>query len=232
MRQGQHNKRARGRHRKPQNSSNRSFESNGPEIKIRGNAAHVAEKYVALARDALTAGDYISAENYHQHAEHYFRIVAANTANQQVQAQTNQNGNASAHNAPANGEKIQVEEAAGDNQAANEENAQGESAQASEVVSADKGEEPQENAKERAPARRRSPRSGRRPAKATAKTNGSSEAPKTEDESPAAESPAADSSVADSPEIVAEAAVSEPVVETESSVAEKDSIEPAIVEAS
>ena len=50
MRQGQQNKRQRGRNRKPQNSANRSYESNGPDVKIRGNASHVAEKYVALAR--------------------------------------------------------------------------------------------------------------------------------------------------------------------------------------
>ncbi len=55
----------------------RNFESNGPDVKVRGNASHVAEKYLQLARDAQSAGDSVMAENYLQHAEHYFRIVAA-----------------------------------------------------------------------------------------------------------------------------------------------------------
>lgn len=87
MRQGQQNKRSRGRNRKQGNSSSRSFESNGPDVKIRGNAAHVAEKYVALARDALVFGDQIGGENYLQHAEHYFRILSASNAQQQQQSQ-------------------------------------------------------------------------------------------------------------------------------------------------
>jgi hypothetical protein len=53
------------------------FESNGPDIKIRGTASHVAEKYVQLARDARSSGDPVAAENYYQHAEHYFRLIAA-----------------------------------------------------------------------------------------------------------------------------------------------------------
>jgi Domain of unknown function (DUF4167) len=55
----------------------RSFESNGPDVKIRGTAAHIAEKYMSLARDALASGDLISAESYFQHAEHYNRIIMA-----------------------------------------------------------------------------------------------------------------------------------------------------------
>jgi Domain of unknown function (DUF4167) len=78
MRNGQ-NKRMRGRnhHRKNQNPMSRVFESNGPDVKIRGNPAHIAEKYVQLARDAQASGDPISAENYYQHAEHYYRLIAA-----------------------------------------------------------------------------------------------------------------------------------------------------------
>jgi hypothetical protein len=60
----------------------RSYESNGPDVKIRGNAQHVAEKYLQLARDAHTGGDPVAAENYLQHAEHYFRIIAAAQAAQ------------------------------------------------------------------------------------------------------------------------------------------------------
>lgn len=56
---------------------NRVYDSNGPEVKIRGTASHVYEKYLQLARDANVSGDRVMAENYLQHAEHYFRIIAA-----------------------------------------------------------------------------------------------------------------------------------------------------------
>src|SRR6185295_15692733 len=78
MRNGQ--KRMRGRnnnHRKSQNPLTRVYESNGPDVKVRGTAAHIAEKYVQLARDAQSSGDPILAEAYLQHAEHYFRVIAA-----------------------------------------------------------------------------------------------------------------------------------------------------------
>jgi hypothetical protein len=78
MRQGQqNNKRMRGRNRKGPNPLSRSYESNGPDVKIRGTALHIAEKYVQLARDAQASGDRVAAESYLQHAEHYYRIVAA-----------------------------------------------------------------------------------------------------------------------------------------------------------
>lgn len=54
---------------------NQTYDSNGPDIRIRGNAHQVLEKYLALARDASSQGDRISAENYYQHAEHYFRVI-------------------------------------------------------------------------------------------------------------------------------------------------------------
>ena len=78
MRNGQ-NKRMRGRnnHRKSHNPMARVYESNGPDVKIRGNPSHIAEKYIQLARDAQASGDPIAAENYYQHAEHYFRLIAA-----------------------------------------------------------------------------------------------------------------------------------------------------------
>src|SRR5471030_1932247 len=64
---------------KPQaQNANRAFDSNGPEgSKVRGNAQHVFEKYQQLARDASAAGDRVLAENYMQHAEHYFRVLRA-----------------------------------------------------------------------------------------------------------------------------------------------------------
>jgi Domain of unknown function (DUF4167) len=79
MRNGQ-NKRMRGRNRKGghhQNPLSRMYESNGQDVKIRGTASHIAEKYLQLARDAQSSGDPIAAENYYQHAEHYFRVIAA-----------------------------------------------------------------------------------------------------------------------------------------------------------
>ena len=69
--------RGRGGRKGGSNPSNRTYESNGPDVKVRGTAAHIAEKYVQLARDAATSGDPVASENYLQHAEHYFRIVAA-----------------------------------------------------------------------------------------------------------------------------------------------------------
>ena len=63
--------------RRSHNPLTRVYESNGPDVKIRGTANHVAEKYLQLARDAQSSGDPVSAENYFQHAEHYFRLIAA-----------------------------------------------------------------------------------------------------------------------------------------------------------
>jgi hypothetical protein len=78
----QNNKnRSRGRNnnggRKHGNPLSRNYESNGPDVKVRGNASHIAEKYLQLARDAQSSGDSVMAENYLQHAEHYFRILSA-----------------------------------------------------------------------------------------------------------------------------------------------------------
>jgi hypothetical protein len=68
---------------------NRTFDSSGPEVKIRGSASHVYEKYLQLARDANSSGDRVMAENYLQHAEHYYRILAVAAA-QQAQHQAQQ----------------------------------------------------------------------------------------------------------------------------------------------
>src|SRR5436190_19470962 len=80
------NKRSRGRNNGANQHHNRprmphriqTFDSNGPNIKIRGNAYQVFERYVALAREAAASGDRIAAENLYQHAEHYFRVMKAN----------------------------------------------------------------------------------------------------------------------------------------------------------
>src|SRR3977135_3579782 len=77
MRNNNNNNNRNDGNRRGQNPMTRVFESNGPDIKIRGTASHVAEKYVQLARDARSSGDPVAAENYYQHAEHYFRLIAA-----------------------------------------------------------------------------------------------------------------------------------------------------------
>jgi Domain of unknown function (DUF4167) len=89
-RQGQHNKRGRGRNnRRPGggggggshngggNPANRVYESNGPDVKVRGTAQTVAEKYMQLGRDAQSSGDNVMAESYFQFSEHYFRVMTA-----------------------------------------------------------------------------------------------------------------------------------------------------------
>ncbi|AQX22064.1 MULTISPECIES: DUF4167 domain-containing protein [unclassified Bartonella] len=84
----QQNRRVRGRNnngnnnRRGPNPLSRNYESNGPDVKIRGNAQQIADKYISLARDAQGAGDSVMSENYLQHAEHYLRIILA--ANDQM----------------------------------------------------------------------------------------------------------------------------------------------------
>jgi len=105
MRPGQQNKRGRGRgnnnnngggnnnfNRKGGNPLSRTYDSSGPDVKIRGTAQHIAEKYSALARDAQSSGDRVMAENYLQHAEHYNRIIAAAQAQMQDRFQHQDRG--------------------------------------------------------------------------------------------------------------------------------------------
>jgi hypothetical protein len=105
MRPGQQNKRGRGRNnngsssnnnnnnnnngnmRKGSNPLTRTYDSSGPDVKIRGTAQHIAEKYAQLARDAQSSGDRVIAENYLQHAEHYNRIIASAQAQMQERVQ-------------------------------------------------------------------------------------------------------------------------------------------------
>jgi Domain of unknown function (DUF4167) len=68
---------------------NHVFDSNGPDLRIRGTAQQLFEKYLQLGRDATSGGDRVMAEGYFQHAEHYFRIL--NAMNQAAQ-QNQQNG--------------------------------------------------------------------------------------------------------------------------------------------
>ncbi|MDP2121111.1 MAG: DUF4167 domain-containing protein [Hoeflea sp.] len=101
MRPGQQNKRGRGRggnnpsnggnRSKGQNPLSRTYDSSGPDVKIRGTAQHVAEKYMNLARDAQSSGDRVMAENYLQHAEHYNRIILTAQAQMQERFQRDDN---------------------------------------------------------------------------------------------------------------------------------------------
>jgi Domain of unknown function (DUF4167) len=86
-------KRQRGRNngRKPHMPvRSQTFDSAGPDVRIRGNAYQVLEKYLALARDASAAGDRIAAENFYQHAEHYYRVINANGEHHRQQQQHQQ----------------------------------------------------------------------------------------------------------------------------------------------
>ena len=98
MRPNHQNKRMRGRNRggsgggggssgggRGPNPLTRSYESNGPDVKVRGTAQSIAEKYLQLGRDAQATGDYVAAESFFQHAEHYLRLIAA--AQEQYQLQ-------------------------------------------------------------------------------------------------------------------------------------------------
>lgn len=91
------NKRGRGRNRRHGGNmgggggggggpNNRVLDSNGPDIKLRGTAQTIAEKYMQLARDAQLSGDPVMAESYYQHGDHYYRLwLAAQPAGQPIQ---------------------------------------------------------------------------------------------------------------------------------------------------
>jgi hypothetical protein len=140
MRPGQ-NKRGRGRNHNPNNmggggggggghnnNNNRgprpphrmqTFDSNGPSVKIRGNAYQVFERYIALAREASSAGDRIAAENLYQHAEHYYRIMQANGDGQNMgpprpmtPADTEMNGMDNEGEFGSNGQAVQPQQQA------------------------------------------------------------------------------------------------------------------------
>ncbi|WP_455479201.1 DUF4167 domain-containing protein [Bartonella sp. B23] len=103
----QQNRRVRGRNnnsngnnnnRRGPNPLSRNYESSGPDVKIRGNAQQIADKYISLARDAQGAGDRVMSENYLQHAEHYLRIILA------AVGQTSQNARRDENNEQEYGE--------------------------------------------------------------------------------------------------------------------------------
>lgn len=108
MRRGNSSNNSGGGGRRGGSPRSQSFDSNGPDIKVRGNAQQVVDKYQALAREASTAGDPVMAENYYQHAEHYFRVLNANgggdnrQGNRPQENNNNNNGNNDANGADEN----------------------------------------------------------------------------------------------------------------------------------
>ena len=107
MRQSSHSKRGRGRGGNRRSSGppsrNHTFDSNGPDIRIRGNAHQVHEKYMNLAREASTNGEVVLAESYFQHAEHYYRILSAFTDDNNSETNKNRNQN-NGNNHSSNGQ--------------------------------------------------------------------------------------------------------------------------------
>lgn len=106
MRHNSSNRRSRGRGngrgRGGNNNRSQVFDSNGPEVRIRGTAHQICDKYIALAKDAQSSGDKVLAESYLQHAEHYQRIILS--WNEQNDAQ-NQQKQEHSKNKDVNGNK-------------------------------------------------------------------------------------------------------------------------------
>lgn len=107
MRSAQKNNRTRGRGNRKSNGNalNRVYDSSGPEGKVRGTPQQIIEKYLSLARDAQTAGDRVTGENFLQHAEHYQRIVIQATAAQNERREGQENEDAE----EAQGQPVQPE---------------------------------------------------------------------------------------------------------------------------
>ena len=91
MKQGNNSRRSRGRGNGKRPQRNNNVDSHGPDVRVRGTVQQVHDKYLTLARDATSSGDRINAENYYQHAEHYYRIIAVQQENAE-QRQENRDG--------------------------------------------------------------------------------------------------------------------------------------------
>ena len=89
---------SRGGNRRGNNSKTRVYDSNGPDVRIRGTSHQITDKYMNLAKDAASSGDHVLAESYMQHAEHYQRII--NNWQEQLDeilySQSGEQGNANA----------------------------------------------------------------------------------------------------------------------------------------
>ena len=120
MRQNGKNNRQRGRGRRNGNGQinrNTTLDSNGPDVRLRGNAQQLHEKYVALGNDASAAGERIQAEAYYQYADHYFRVHSAILAASEERRERHQENKQSAEKEEASAESAS-EEAAQEEQAA------------------------------------------------------------------------------------------------------------------
>ena len=123
MRQPQNAKRGRGRGRRGNGNNshhnhvpnrNTSYESNGPDVKLRGNAQQLHEKYIALAHDAASAGERISAEAYTQFADHYFRLHQAAVGVAETKRQQDQTAAAAVSAGSSSGETASGEDTVND----------------------------------------------------------------------------------------------------------------------
>ncbi len=91
---------------------NHVFDSSGPDLRVRGTAQQLFEKYLQLGRDANSSSDRVMAESYFQHAEHYFRIINAMTqaANQGQPAHAPAPQQSAAYNGPHQNRRQYVEQ--------------------------------------------------------------------------------------------------------------------------
>jgi hypothetical protein len=102
---GHFNKRGRNHQRRRQGiNPNRALDSNGPDVRIRGTAQQIYDKYLTLARDATSSGDRVKAENYFQHAEHYFRVLRSIQGPQAAAVDPSQDGDFDGGEQPSIGE--------------------------------------------------------------------------------------------------------------------------------
>lgn len=175
-------KRGRNQRRRQGVNPNRALDSNGPEVRIRGTANQIYDKYVALARDASSSGDRVKAESYLQHAEHYFRVIRSMQPQQsQPHAQANPDGE---QPSVGDGEEAR-EERRSERPRPNGSDSQEKAAQEGEddrSSSAGGGDE-----EERRPRRRRGRRQTRRAEGGDGDGDSDSDAPTEEDEAAAAQ---------------------------------------------
>lgn len=160
-------KRGRNQRRRQGVNPNRALDSNGPDVRIRGTANQIYDKYQALARDASSSGDRIKAESYLQHAEHYFRLIRSMQVSQQPQSPAPQAAADGESEQPAVENDDEPRRAPRARRAAQQETseADAEDSAASEVkaeetkaAAGDESEEAEKPAAEKKPRRRRAPR--------------------------------------------------------------------------
>jgi len=88
---------------------NHVFDSSGPDVRVRGTAQQLFEKYQQLGRDATSIGDRVAAEGFYQHAEHYFRILSVMNQAVQQNPQSPQHAQGGQHNAQGNAQNGQYQ---------------------------------------------------------------------------------------------------------------------------